>query len=392
VVGSDNKPIANAYLVVDIFTGKDYKTHYLSTNSKGIASYGVSALSPGRHKVVISIDCDINTGLYGHDVKSHITINKVIVKIKASKLSTTYKSGKYFITKIINSKTKKGISGVKVILKVYTGKKAKTVTLTSNSKGNVKYQSSKLDIGKHKIVLKVKSTTKITGITKTSYIKVYRAALNISAPFKTKLYKKAGRFTVTVKNKASGKAVKGIKVIMKVYTGKKYKTFTAKTNSKGKAGFSTKSLSKGYHKVKITAKGNSKYKKASAKGVVEIIKKKFSTRIRVNDASKLLCWKSPKVSSTGEVIGYKEHYNATVDFTPTLKDAYGHKLKGNYKAELFYFDSTNVGVLIKTYSGKFGKHVHDSFKGYQFGHYELTIIFAGNDRYKASELTILTLE
>ena len=89
----------------------------------------------------------------------------------------------------------------------------------------------------------------------------------------TRYYKKAGKFKVTVKNKASGKAVKGLKVIIKAYTGKKAKKIVRKTNSKGQVSFSTKSLSKGKHKIVITVKKTSKYKKASAKSSVKIVKK-----------------------------------------------------------------------------------------------------------------------
>ena len=96
----------------------------------------------------------------------------VSVTIKPTKLSTTYKSGKYFKAKVINSKTKKPVKGVKVTLKVYTGKKAKTVTRTSNSKGIIKYSTSKLKVGKHKVVLKVKKSKSFTGKTKKSYIKI----------------------------------------------------------------------------------------------------------------------------------------------------------------------------------------------------------------------------
>ena len=285
VTDSDNKPAANARIIVEIITSGEYTSKYLATNSKGIINLGVSDLSVGKHKVVISVDPEDKgymPGLYEKSVTSYITVSKIPIKIKASKLSTTYKSGKYFKVKITNSKTKKAVKGIKVILKVYTGKKAKTVTLTSNSNGIVKYSSSKLKVGKHKVVLKVKTNKNIKGSSKTSSIKVSKAALKIVAPSKINNYKKAGKFTATIKNKVSGKAVKGIKVTMKVYTGKKYKTYTVKTNGKGKASFSTKSLGKGKHKIVVTAKGNSNFKKASKKSSVTIVKNRISTRISTN--------------------------------------------------------------------------------------------------------------
>ena len=49
----------------------------------------------------------------------------------------------------------KPVSGVTVKLKVYTGKKYKTVTLTTNSKGIAYYGTSSLAVGSHKVVISV---------------------------------------------------------------------------------------------------------------------------------------------------------------------------------------------------------------------------------------------
>lgn len=195
------------------------------------------------------------------------------VTITPAALSTSYQSGAYFKAKVTDSKTKEALDGVEVILKVYTGKNAKTVTLTSDGDGIVKYSSSQLNIGTHKVVLEVKKSDYYSGKSVTSSIKITKGVLKISAPKVTRYYKKAGKFKVTVKNKASGKAVKGLKVIIKVYTGKKAKKIVRKTNSKGQVSFSTKSLAKGKHKIVITVKKTSKYKKASAKSSVKIVKK-----------------------------------------------------------------------------------------------------------------------
>ena len=62
---------------------------------------------------------------------------------------------------------------------------------------------------------------------------------------------------------SKNKAMKGVKVYIKV-NGKKY---AAKTNSRGKATFKIKKLTKkGNFKAKITFKGNAYYKKVSKKG------------------------------------------------------------------------------------------------------------------------------
>ena len=65
------------------------------------------------------------------------------------------------------------------------------------------------------------------------------------------------------------KAVKKVKIKVKVYTGKKYKVYKLKTNKKGIAKFNVKKLKKGTHKVIISSL-NKNYK----------ISKKSSIRIK----------------------------------------------------------------------------------------------------------------
>ena len=70
-------------------------------------------------------------------------------------------------------------------------------------------------------------------------------------------------FQVTVKNTKTKKVIKGVKLTLKVYTGKKYKTYTVKSNSKGIAKLNVKSLTVGTHKVVVNSAN--KYCVAKAK-------------------------------------------------------------------------------------------------------------------------------
>ena len=74
----------------------------------------------------------------------------------------------------------------------------------------------------------------------------------------TAKHKKSKYFKVTVKNKATKKAVKKIVLKVKVFTGKKAKTYKIKTNDKGVAKLNTKKLKIGNHKVVISS-GNGNY-------------------------------------------------------------------------------------------------------------------------------------
>lgn len=197
------------------------------------------------------------------------TAGKISVNIKAYKLKTTYNSGQFFKVKVTDLKTKKPVSNANLLLKVYTGKKYKKVKITTDSNGVAKYSPSKLKIGTHKIV--VSSADKnIKAKSKKSSVKLSKAALLISAPKTTNAYK-SGKFKVTVKNKKTKNPMGSVKLKIKVYTGKKYKTYSIKTNKKGEASISTKSLSKATHKVVVTAKATKNYKAKTAKSSIKIV-------------------------------------------------------------------------------------------------------------------------
>lgn len=81
--------------------------------------------------------------------------------------------------------------------------------------------------------------------------------LKVSAPA-VKVTQGAGKyFKVTVKK--GDIPVKNLKLKVKVWTGKKVKTYTVKTDKKGVAKLSTKKLKVGSHKVKVVS-SNNKYK------------------------------------------------------------------------------------------------------------------------------------
>ena len=184
-------------------------------------------------------------------------------------LSTTYDSGKAFTITVLDS-NKNPVSGLKLTLKVYTGSTSKNYYATTNSKGVATFAgASKLAIGTHKV--EITSSNKNYVVKKTtSSIKVSKAKTTIKAPKVTVKSKKSNFFKVTVKNQATKKVVSNIKVKIKVYTGKKFKTYTVKTNSKGIAKINTKTLSVGKHNVVISS-GDNKYT-ISAKSLITVKK------------------------------------------------------------------------------------------------------------------------
>ena len=129
----------------------------------------LDSLKPGTYKVEVSSASNKNYD--AKKVTSKIVIKKAPAKLTPKKLTAKKGAKKYFKVTVKNKKTKKVIKGVKVKVKVYTGKKAKTYKIKTNSKGIAKLSVKKLKVGKHKVVVtsadkyvvakKAKSTIKI---------------------------------------------------------------------------------------------------------------------------------------------------------------------------------------------------------------------------------------
>lgn len=134
----------------------------------------------------------------------------------------------------------------------------------------------KFKIGKHTILVEangdLSTTIKISVIKNPNY-KESPSKTTVKAPIVTAYYKANKYFKVSIKK--NRKAVKNLKLNLKVYTGGKYKNYVIKTNKNGVAKISTKKFKVGSHKVKITSKNN-KYKVSKTSKIV--IKKKSTSK------------------------------------------------------------------------------------------------------------------
>ena len=246
------KVVANAIVLVQLYTGKKYKAYLFQTNNKGVISFSAS-LSVGKHKMVVQT---ADTRYKASTVTKYITVKKASAKIKANKVKTYYKGGKYLTVSLTNSKTKKPIYDAKVNIKIYISKnKYYNYNGRTGANGKVKLAVDTLKPGKYKVVISKGESKNYTAKKITTKIIIKKAPTKL-IPKKLTAKKGAKKyFKVTVKNKKTKKVIKGVKVKIKVYTGKKYKIYTKKTNSKGIAKLNVKSLKVGYHKV-VVSSGN----------------------------------------------------------------------------------------------------------------------------------------
>lgn len=295
------------------------KTVSVKTNSKGIATYKVN-FKPGKYTATASVS---NKNIaFASKKLSKIKILKVPIKIVAKKFKTSYDSGKYYKIKVINRVTKKGVKGVKLKIKIKGGK---TLTRTTKAGGKITFDASKYKVGKHKVSIKVASKKYHTGKAKKSSILIKKGKASIYAPETINCLKRNENYTIYVYNNYSYRPVKNAKVTIKVYTGKKAKTYTRKTDADGAARFNTKSLKKGKHKVVVSLKANKKYKKAKAKGSVEISKKiptdiGYYYPLHYRGFSTTIYY--------GGYYGYTSTYVTAVGVDVYLRDKSGHDLYG----------------------------------------------------------------
>ena len=262
------KALANVIIVVQLYTGKKSVAYAFPTNKKGIMSFSAS-LSVGKHKMVVQT-ADGNYS--AAKVTKYITVKKASAKFKAPKLSTYYKGTKYFTVTLKNAKNNKAIYDAKVNIKVFVSKyKYYNYNGRTGANGQIRLSLDNLKPGTYNVIVSKGESKNYTAKEITSKIVIKKAPTKL-IPKKTTAKKGAKKyFQVTVKNTKTKKVIKGVKLNLKVYTGKKYKTYTVKSNSKGITKLNVKSLTVGTHKVVVNS-ANKYCVAKTAKSTIKITK------------------------------------------------------------------------------------------------------------------------
>jgi len=221
--------------------------------------------------------------------------------------------------------------------------------------------------------------------------KAAKSALIVSAPKVINTYKK-GTFKVTVKDKKTKKPVKGIKLKIKVYTGKKSKIYSVKTNKNGIAKISTKKLSKGTHKVVVKVKATKKYKGKTVKSSIKIQTKsssnnkgKISTSITADYTLTTRSKERVNRYAHGTFSTYVQY--PYISIKPTLEGADGKKISGEYEAIVYYYTGNDYQLLkTETFKGKYGEVTR--YSGTPAGwDYQIVIKYKGNSKYAPCEFS-----
>lgn len=211
-----------------------------------------------RDSLVLTFETLYNYTSSSVSINGNLLKDKAYISAKTSSYIINY-GGKYSIT----LKDSKG-----------NALQSKKVTFTLNGKYIGSANTNKNGVATIQLTLKILKTAKAgkgslvmkfsddnyNSASKTVKISINKEKTRLYA--KSKSFKKSTKikkYTVTLKN-SKKKVMKGVKVYIKVNA----KTYVAKTNSKGKATFKIKKLTKkGKYKAKVTYKGNRYYNKVT---------------------------------------------------------------------------------------------------------------------------------
>ena len=260
VLDQNRKPIAGK--VVTVVVGN--ATLQAITDASGVARFDID-FDAGNYTVKASIN---STVVYN----SNSTSNTVVITKKPTVFTANG------VTLLVTA-TKSG-SNYKIVLKDNSGNalasknvkitfNGKTSTVSTNANGEITYKLVAAKAGNYKLNVVFDGGNNYAASSASATIKVNKEASKLTAKKKTfKAKVKTKKYAVTLKD-SKGKAIKKVKVTLKV----KGKTYKATTNAKGKATFKIKNLKKkGKYTATVKFAGNTLYK-ASTKKVKITVKK-----------------------------------------------------------------------------------------------------------------------
>ena len=229
---------------------------YYALIEDGKAKLNITLTNPGDY--LLDVDYNSNKVRINSQIFTFKAYGNSI--ISASTVSMVYGgNGDSVIT--LKDNMGNAISGAVVYFNVG----GKTTTLKTNAQGQATMHIN-LAPNTYNAKITFESGGNYIGSATTASVIVKKATSKIIASKKTfKLKAKSKKYTITLKD-SSGNLIKNVKVKVKV----KGKSYTAKTNTKGKATFKLKLTKRGNFKTTILFSGNSYYNKATKNVKIKI--------------------------------------------------------------------------------------------------------------------------
>jgi len=262
-IGASAKAIYVGDKATVVVTGLENATGNVTVRVNNKTYSGI--IVDGTAKVVISgltksvtayVDYDGDRRYNPSNTTVKVTVNKIKTTLTAKSVTAVYNVYKNLVITLKDSKGNP-ISGVKLSVNL-----GKTRTVTTNKKGQAKVSTKGLVPKKYTAKITFKGNTKYLKSTKSVKVTVKKATPKLYT--KTKTFKKSvkiKKLTVTLKTNKN-KVMKNVRLTIKVNK----KTYSAKTNSKGKAIFKiTKLTKKGKYTAFIKYKANKYYNAKTVK-------------------------------------------------------------------------------------------------------------------------------
>lgn len=146
-----NKVICNAKLNLKVYTGKNYYTYSVKSDSNGLVVFNTSRLSVGNHIVKITSQ---NRNIKLPKTSSSVKIKKAKAKIVAHK---KVKKNSKLKVEVKNKISGKAISKTKFKLKISHGKNYQIINVKTNSKGIFKFSTKKLAKNSYNCLISLKN-------------------------------------------------------------------------------------------------------------------------------------------------------------------------------------------------------------------------------------------
>jgi hypothetical protein len=232
---------------------------YSADVKDGIATLIIPKLDAGTYNANVTY---IDNNMSRAEIPVNFTVNKKDITINAKNTAYVINYGGTYKVSFVE------VTDNNKVTFTLNGKNIGTSTI-KNGAASIKLTAKILKTakaGKKNMIIKI-ANNNYSPIIKTVKITINKEKTKITAKAKTfKRTTKTKKYAIALKN-SKNKAMKKTKVSLKV----KGKTYTAKTNSKGKATFKiTKLTKKGTYKAVIKYKGNNYYNKATKKIKIKI--------------------------------------------------------------------------------------------------------------------------
>ena len=195
-------------------------------------------------------------------------------------------------------------------------------------------------------VISAANDTDIDSSTNTTVQKAVKTS--VSTPDTGFIYKKNSFMKITIKDKSTNESIKNLKIKVKVYTKKKAKTYTLKTDNNGVAKLPTKKIKLGRHKFIINTT-NSSYK-VSKKDILFIGYKK-TINLEINKHKKLKSKDAITVFLQKKNGQYKKGIYTDVWYAGDDADINPHHTM-ILKSKLYFKNKKTGKIISKTTKGK----------------------------------------